>query len=133
MTEMITVSINKEKLPMYHQVQELMSLAEGCSDNLTSVVSENYTELVDILGLEVALIIHTHLTSISRARYFYTQAQQKSTFALLVHNQADNVMFFFVLCVADSDKTAHANKLVLVRKEFEIFFRKHTLYFLKPK
>ena len=58
---------------MYHQVQELMSLVDKYSANITSLVSENYTELVDILGLEIALIIHTHLTSFSRTRYFYTE------------------------------------------------------------
>ena len=73
MSEMITVTINKEKLPMYHQVQELLSLADGCTDTLTSVVSENYSELVDVLGLEIALIFHTHFASISRSKYFYTE------------------------------------------------------------
>jgi len=72
MQEIITISINRSKLPLYYQVQELMSLADGDSEDVTSLVSENYVELVEILGLEVALIIHTHFTSISRTRYFYS-------------------------------------------------------------
>jgi len=73
MEEEIIITINKEKLPMYHQVQELLSLADGCPEYLSSVVNENYSQLVDVLGLEIALIIHTHFISITRARYFYTE------------------------------------------------------------
>jgi hypothetical protein len=73
MQETITITINKEKLPMYFQVQELMSLADEHTENISSLVSENYAELVDILGLEIALIFHTHFTTISRTRYFYTE------------------------------------------------------------
>jgi len=73
MEEAITISIDKGKLPMYHQVQELLSLANDCPENLPSVVHDNYAQLVDVLGLEIALIIHTHFISITRARYFYSE------------------------------------------------------------
>jgi len=73
MDETITISISKEKIPNYHQVQELLSLADGCPENIVSMVNENYAQLVDVLGLEVALIFHTHFISITRARYFYSE------------------------------------------------------------
>ena len=73
MDETITITISKEKLPYYHQVQELLSLADNCTENMASQVNENYAQLVDIMGLEIALIIHTHFISITRARYFYAE------------------------------------------------------------
>lgn len=73
MQETINISINKEKLPLYHQVQELLLLADDCPENIVSVVNENYAQLVDVLGLEIALIFHTHFVSITRARHFYTE------------------------------------------------------------
>ena len=73
MEENITITISKEKLPNYHQVQELLSLADDCQESMANLVNENYTQLVDTLGLEIALIIHFHFISITRARYFYAE------------------------------------------------------------
>jgi len=72
MEDTITITLNKEKIPNYHQVQELLFWADNCPENITSLVNENYIQLVDVLGLEIALIIHTHFVSITRHRYFYS-------------------------------------------------------------
>ena len=69
----IDFSIDVEKLPRYHHVQELLSLADGCSESITDVVRENYVDLVEILGLELACIIHAHFKLISCVKYFYTE------------------------------------------------------------
>ena len=73
MSETITITLDKGKIPNYHQVQELLSLADNCPENLVSIVNENYAPLVEVLGLEIALIFHTHFISITRARYFYSE------------------------------------------------------------
>ena len=73
MEDTINISIDRAKIPNYYQVQELLSLADDCTEKLSSVVNENYAQLVDVVGLEIALIIHTHFISITRARYFYTE------------------------------------------------------------
>jgi len=73
MTETLNVSIDINKIARYHQVQELLSLIDNNSSDITGVVRENYVELVEILGLEVAAIIHAHFKSILCVKYFYTE------------------------------------------------------------
>jgi len=73
MSEIITLLIDRDRIPRYHQVQGLLSLVDGCTQDIKSVVRENYVELVEILGLEVALIVHAHFKSILCVKYFYTE------------------------------------------------------------